>query len=202
MPLVPCGSNRTRVMSRSGHFETGPFCLFYLSPWFPAKNLAPGSLQSDDGQLGGPGASSVWSRFVMTTERMSSRAVDHRLDEPRQPSAWLRPRSARFCFTGRSHCSCRARPRKQPGHCRLPTKLPLPASLFQLTITRRMNLRLSSLQHILRRHIADCAVQTHRVVAIHVALNKRRASSNVSGVSGRMHSVFRDLCHRSNFPFD
>src|ERR1700693_4993342 len=91
---------------------------------------------------------------------------------PDYPSAWLRPRSARFCFTWRSHCSCRARPRKPPGHCLLPTKLPLPASLFQLTITRRMNLRLSSLQHILRRHIADCAVQTHRVVALHVALNQ------------------------------
>jgi len=35
-----------------------------------------------------------------------------------------------------------------------------------------MNLRLSSRQHILRRHIPDRAVQTHRVVAIHVALNQ------------------------------
>ena len=84
MTLVPCGANRTRVMSRSGHFETGPFYFFCRSPGFPPKNLAPGSLQSDACQLGGPGASSVWSCLVMTTERMSSRAVDHRLDEPRQ----------------------------------------------------------------------------------------------------------------------
>ena len=70
MTLVPCGSNRTRVMSRSGHFETGPFCVFYLSPCFPAKNLAPGSLQSDDCQLGGPGASPCLSCFRMTTEGM------------------------------------------------------------------------------------------------------------------------------------
>src|ERR1700730_10314140 len=54
------------------------------------------------------------------------------------PSAWLRPCSAHFCFTCRSHCSCRAGPRKQRGHCLLPTKLPLPARIFQLTIARRI----------------------------------------------------------------
>src|ERR1700692_3439854 len=84
MTLVPCGTNRTRVMSRGGHFKSGPFAVFCPSPRFPAKNLAPGSLQSDDRQLGGPGASPGLSCFVMTTERMNSRAVDHRLDEPRQ----------------------------------------------------------------------------------------------------------------------
>ena len=39
---------------------------------------------SDDWQLGGPGASPCWSLVGMTTEEMSSRAVDHRLDEPHQ----------------------------------------------------------------------------------------------------------------------
>src|SRR6267378_4562299 len=71
-------------MSRSGHVKTGPFSLFCPSPRFPAKNLAPGSLQSDDCQLGGPGASPGLSLLEMTTEEMSSRAVHHRLDEPRQ----------------------------------------------------------------------------------------------------------------------
>src|ERR1700726_4123092 len=84
MTLVLRGANRARVMSCGGQFETGPFSSFCLSPRFPAKNLAPGSLQSDDSQLGGPGASPWLSLFVMTTAGMSSRAVDHRLDEPRQ----------------------------------------------------------------------------------------------------------------------
>src|SRR5260370_41620525 len=84
MTLVPCGTNRTRVMSRSGRCKSGPFCFFCRLLRFPPKNLAPGSLQSDDRQRGGPGAFPVWSCLVMTTERMSSRAVDHRLDEPRQ----------------------------------------------------------------------------------------------------------------------
>src|SRR5882672_12854181 len=84
MTLGLRGVNRARVMSRSGHVKTGPFSLFCPSPRFPAKNLAPGSLQSDDCQLGGPGASPGLSLLEMTTEEMSSRAVHHRLDEPRQ----------------------------------------------------------------------------------------------------------------------
>src|SRR5450759_3022303 len=39
------------------------------------------------------------------------------------------------------------------------------------SIASRVNLGLSSSQHILRRHIADRAVQANGVVAIHVALN-------------------------------
>ena len=84
MTLVPCDTNRTRVLSRSGHSKTGPFCFFCRSLRCPAKNLAPGSLPSDDCHLGGPGASPGLSCFVMTSERISSRAGNHRLDEPRQ----------------------------------------------------------------------------------------------------------------------
>ena len=85
MTLVLRGANRARVRSHSGHFQPKPFSVFCPSPRLQAKNFAPGSLQSDDCQLGGPGASPGLSCFVMTTdERMNSRAVDHRLDEPRQ----------------------------------------------------------------------------------------------------------------------
>src|SRR5450759_3865363 len=65
-----------------------------------------------------------------------------------------------------------AEPREHRWRCLPPTKLPLPASLFQLAIASRVNLGLSSSQHILRRHIADRAVQANGVVAIHVALNQ------------------------------
>src|SRR5580700_9772985 len=84
MTLMLRGGNRARIMSRGGHFKSGWFAVFCPSSRFPAKNVAPGSLQNDDRQLGGPRASPGWSLFWMTTERMSSRAVDHRLDEPRQ----------------------------------------------------------------------------------------------------------------------
>jgi hypothetical protein len=40
----------------------------------------------------------------------------------------------------------------------------------------------------------------HRVVGLHIALDQPPASSGVSGVQGRTHSLFSDLCQR--FPFD
>ncbi len=67
------------VTAKPGHFA---FSAGRLR--FPAKNFAPGSLQSDDCHLGGPGASPGLSCLVMTSERISSRAGNHRLDEPRQ----------------------------------------------------------------------------------------------------------------------
>src|SRR5260370_5233742 len=39
MTLVPCGTNRTRVMSRSGHCKSGPFCFFCRLLRFPPKKF-------------------------------------------------------------------------------------------------------------------------------------------------------------------
>ena len=55
--------------------------------------------------------------------------------------------------------------------CR-PSLLPLMTCLFELAIARRVDLRLSASEHIVRRHITDGAVQTHGVVVIHVGLNQ------------------------------
>ena len=53
----------------------------------------------------------------------------------------------------------------------LAAQLPLLARLLQFPIAGRVDLGLPSGEPILRRHIADGAVQAHRVVVIHVDLN-------------------------------
>jgi hypothetical protein len=55
--------------------------------------------------------------------------------------------------------------------CR-PSQLPLMTCLLKLAIARRVDLRLSAGEPIVRRHITDGAVQTHCVVVIHVGLNQ------------------------------
>src|SRR5215471_10341792 len=92
------------------------------------------------------------------------------MSPPGYPSAWLRPRRARFCFTWRSHFNSAWKTHKQRCRCLLPAKLPLPTGLFQLAIARSMDFGLLSDEHVLRCHIADRAVQTDGVVVIHVAL--------------------------------
>ena len=94
------------------------------------------------------------------------------MSPPSYPSAWLRPRRARFRFTRRSHFSGIAEPLKPQSRRLQPAKLPLPTSFFQLAIASRVDLGLSSGEPILGRHIADRAVQSHRVVVIHVDLNQ------------------------------
>ena len=55
--------------------------------------------------------------------------------------------------------------------CRTP-ELSLAARLLELAISRRVNFGLSASEHILRRHIADGAVQPQGIVVIHVGLNQ------------------------------
>ena len=57
-------------------------------------------------------------------------------------------------------------------------------------------------KHVLRRDVANRAVQANVVVMLDVAATRRRVSSSDNGVPGRMHSPLSDLCHRSIFPFD
>src|ERR1700730_13646539 len=59
---------------------------------------------------------------------------------------------------------CAAEPRKHRWRCLLPPKWPLPASLFQLAIAGRMDLSLSSSQHILWKH--RCASAGAAAVAV------------------------------------
>ncbi|MGA7765045.1 MAG: hypothetical protein WCA27_02360 [Candidatus Sulfotelmatobacter sp.] len=79
--------------------------------------------------------------------------------------------------------------------CR-PPDLPLATRLLELAISCRVDFRLSPGEHILRRHIADGAVQMYGVVMIHV---KRSASSMVNGVPDRMHSDFSELWLQNDF---
>ncbi len=79
---------------------------------------------------------------------------------PSYPSAWLRPRRARFRFTWRSHSSCIAEPRKPRRRRLLPAKLLPPTRFFQLAIASRVDLGLSSGKPVLRCHIADPAGQS------------------------------------------
>jgi hypothetical protein len=60
-----------------------PFFFVSADHPFSSTNLAPGSSRIDDCQLGRPGASPVF-RFLGDHRGMSSRAIEHRLDEPRQ----------------------------------------------------------------------------------------------------------------------
>ncbi len=83
-----------------------------------------------------------------------------------------------------------------------PPELPLVTCFLELAVARRVDLGLSSGEHIVRRHVADGTVQAYGVVVLHVSLNQTNASSLVSGVPGRMHSDFSDLCQRSSLPFD
>ena len=55
---------------------------------------------------------------------------------------------------------------------REPPELSLLARFLQLAIACRMDLRLSPGEHVLRRDVADGAVQAHGVVVVHVALNQ------------------------------
>jgi hypothetical protein len=80
--------------------------------------------------------------------------------------------------------------------------LPVFSRRFQFPIPVDLNLLLASGQPILRCDIADGTVQADVVVMLDVALNQAQASSSESGVPGRMHSLFSDLCRRSIFPFD
>ena len=92
------------------------------------------------------------------------------MSPPDYPWAWLHPCRARFCFTRQSHC--------KPGTdhfflcCRLAAQLPLPARLFQLAITRRVDFLLAACQHAGGRHVADGAVQAHVIVVIDILLNQ------------------------------
>src|SRR5450755_855318 len=43
MTLVPCDTSRTRILSRSGHCKTGPFCFFCL--WLANCYFANNSLE-------------------------------------------------------------------------------------------------------------------------------------------------------------
>ena len=52
-----------------------------------------------------------------------------------------------------------------------PPELPLMTCLLEFAIACRVNLGLSSGEHIVRRHISDGAVQSHGVVVIHIGLN-------------------------------
>jgi len=72
--------------------------------------------------------------------------------------------SACLRFTRRGHCSWGGRVCKPQRRRRLPAKLPLPTNFFQLAIASRVDLGLSSGEPILRRHLADGAVHSHRVV--------------------------------------
>ena len=84
----------------------------------------------------------------------------------------------------------------------LTTNLPLFSCHLQLPISLRMDLLLTAGEPVLRRDVANGTVQADIVVMLDVALHQRRASSSDSGVPGRMHSPFNDLCHRSILPFD
>jgi hypothetical protein len=53
-----------------------------------------------------------------------------------------------------------------------PPELPLVSRFLELAITCRVNFSLSAGEHIVRRHIADGAVQANGVVVIHVGLNQ------------------------------
>ena len=72
--------------------------------------------------------------------------------------------------------------------------LTLLSGSFQLTVALGMDFYLSPCEHIVWRHIADGAVQPDIVVTVHILLDQ--------AFPGRMHSLFRDLCQRSSFPFD
>src|SRR5450759_1095198 len=84
----------------------------------------------------------------------------------------------------------------------LPTDLPLASGRSQLPVALSVDLLLAAGEHVLRRDVADGTVQADVVVMPDVRLHQTQASPSESGVPGRMHSLFNDLCQRSIFPFD
>ncbi len=71
----------------------------------------------------------------------------------------------------------------------LPANLLLFSRHLQLPIPLGLDLLLApGGEHVLWRDVANRAVQANVVVMIDVASTRRRASSNDSGVPGRMHS--------------
>src|SRR5450759_4316241 len=107
--------------------------------------------------------------FGEERERRTSALDIVSMSPPGYPSAWLHPCRARFRFTWRSHCSRVGKICKRC--CRTP-ELPLAARVFQFAIAGGVNLGLTSGEHIVRRYMADGAVQAHSVVVIHVGLNQ------------------------------
>ena len=85
---------------------------------------------------------------------------------------------------------------------RLATNLPLLPRRLQLSIPLGVDLRLKPGEHVLRRDVADRAVQADIVVMLDVALHQTPRFPSDSAVPGRMHSPLSDLCQRSIFPFD
>ena len=65
-----------------------------------------------------------------------------------------------------------------------------------------MDLSLSSGEHIVRRHVADGAVQAHGVVVIHVGLNQAPRIFPGQRCQRPNALAFSDLCQRSSLPFD
>src|SRR5437879_8662615 len=81
---------------------------------------------------------------------------------------------SRFCFTWRGHCS-RVRRMCKRRYCR-PPELPLVTGFLELAVARSVDLGLSPNEHIVRRHIADGAMQAYGVVVSHVGLNQAQRS--------------------------
>ena len=76
----------------------------------------------------------------------------------------------------------------------------LAASNFPIPLG--LNLLLMPGEHVLRRDVADGAVQTNVVVMLYVTLNQTPRIFERQRRPGRMHSALSDLCQRSILPFD
>lgn len=101
-------------------------------------------------------------------------------------------RRASFRFTWQGHCSAPF------GVVCLAAFL---ASLIQFAVAR-VDLGLAAGEHIGRRDESDGAVQTHGVVPDDVLLDHAPRIVGPSMKCPGDHSLFSDLCQRSNFPFD
>ncbi len=84
----------------------------------------------------------------------------------------------------------------------LTAQSPLLACILQFPIARGVDLGVPLGEHVLRRDVADGAVQANVVKCSTYPSTRRRASSRDSGVPGRTYSPLSDLCQRSIFPFD
>jgi hypothetical protein len=79
----------------------------------------------------------------------------------------------------------------------LPTNLPLFSCLLQLPISFSIDFRLTAREHVTRRYVANDRSSGHCCNVQRCPSLSRLASSRDSGVPGRMHSPFSDLCQRS-----
>lgn len=87
-----------------------------------------------------------------------------------------------------------------PWLCQAVRQTPPLSRCRELTFALGKDEELATFKLVFGRHVADGPVQALLIMFITNRLTNRRASVRESGVPGRMHSPFSDLCQRSIFP--